>query len=212
MAGQDWKEVSVLKFLHGLSQGTSAYLSSQPVVPVIAYQDHVRSFKEAAEQDGEIDDVYLNRKNEGFIIINADLRKLYAKRPAAIERMTFCQFVICFNRLRAGRECVLDPNTDIGRESAEPIVGGDSRVPLCLKLSNNVIMKRRPEKSRPVPLLLNSNILDAYGERMMFQPWRSLEELKEQEDQSEEDLEQRRQNRLALFPMSIFPSVQNQNV
>ena len=134
--------------------------------------------------------------------MNGDMRKLYAKRPAALQPMTFAQFVISFYRLRAGQNCVLDPQTDIGGESEEQIVGGDSRVPLCLKLSNNIIMKKRTEKIRPVPLLLNS--LDTYGQRMMFQPWRSLDELLVEE--SEDDVERRRQNRLTLFPMSIFPT------
>ena len=204
MVGPDWTEVTILKFLHGLSHRNSDDLSTQPVVPVIAVQDHVRSFKEAVEQDEEIDDVFMNRKNEGFIIINGDLRKLYSKRPAALQQMTFAQFVICFYRLQTGQQCVLDPQTNIGGESAESIVGGDSRVPLCFRLSNNVIMKRRSEKKRPIPLLLKSNTLDIYGERLMFQPWRSLDDLL-QED-SEEEAIQRKQNRLSLFPMSVFPS------
>ena len=72
-----------------------------------------------------------------------------------------------------------------------------------MKLSNNVIMKKRTEKTKPVPLLLRSNTLDSYGERMLFQPWRNAEELLQ--PQSEEDKEKQKQNRLELFPMAIFP-------
>ena len=82
-------------------------------------------------------------------------------------------------------------------------MGGEGRAPLSMKLSNTVIMKKRSEKSKPVPLLLRSNTLDSYGERLLFQPWRSAEELHQK--QTEEDKERQKQNRLQLFPMAIFP-------
>ena len=77
------------------------------------------------------------------------------------------------------------------------------RAPMAMKLSNNVIMKRRRDKNRPVPIFLKSNTLDSYGERMLFQPWRSVDELLGR--QSEEDKEKQKQIRLELFPMAMFP-------
>ena len=77
------------------------------------------------------------------------------------------------------------------------------RAPMAMKLSNNVIMKKRRDKNRPVPLFFKSNTLDSFGERMLFQPWRSVDELLRR--QSEEDKEKQKQNRLELFPMAIFP-------
>ena len=47
-------------------------------------------------------------------------------------------------------------------------------------------------------------MLDCFGERMLFQPWRSVEELHHYEKVSEEEKEKQRQNRLELFPMGIF--------
>ena len=38
---------------------------------------------------------------------------------------------------------------------------------------------------------------------MLFQPWRSVDELLRR--QCEEDKEKQKQNRLELFPMAIFP-------
>ena len=64
-------------------------------------------------------------------------------------------------------------------------------------------MKKRCEKSKPVPLFQRSNTLDSYGERLLFQPWRNLEELLQ--PQSEDDKEKQKQNRLELFPLAIFP-------
>ena len=73
-----------------------------------------------------------------------------------------------------------------------------------MKLANGIILKKREEKNLPVPMLLPSNTLDKYGERMLFTPWRTLEELL-REDTEEED-QQIKENRLALFPMSKFPN------
>ena len=64
-------------------------------------------------------------------------------------------------------------------------------------------MKKRTEKKAPVPVLLPSNTLDSYGERMMFKPWQVLDELLEQD--TEEEQAQLKEIRLALFPMGIFP-------
>ena len=75
-----------------------------------------------------------------------------------------------------------------------------------MKLSNEVIMKKRSERSRPVPVLQHHNTLNSYGERLLFRPWRSLEELAE--EQSDQDKEIQQQNRLQMFPMGIFPKDQ----
>ena len=65
-------------------------------------------------------------------------------------------------------------------------------------------MKKRDEKNLPVPILLPSNTLDNYGERMLFRPWRALEELLV--EGTEEEEQELKGNRLALFPMSKFPN------
>ena len=62
-------------------------------------------------------------------------------------------------------------------------------------------MKKRCEKRKPVPLLLGP--LDSYGERLLFKPWKTPEELLERP--TEEDKEKMKKNRLELFPMGIFP-------
>ena len=74
-----------------------------------------------------------------------------------------------------------------------------------MSLSNNIVMKKRSDRSNAILLLLNYNALDSYGERMMFQPWRTLQELVD--DQSFEDKQMQRYNSLQLFPMGIFPKM-----
>ena len=199
-----WTVVSTLKFLSGVSQENYKELLSQSSVALRISQDQERCFREATERDEEMDDIFFNRRDESYIIINGDLRKLYAKRPPRMDKMTFAQFSILYYKLRAEQKAIVYPETDIGEESNVPIVGGDSNAPLCMKLSNGIIMKKRGEKDLPIPLLSPSNTLDRYGERMLFRPWRTLEELLV--DNSEEEDQQLKETCLALFPMSTFPN------
>ena len=205
MAGYAWKEISILKFLDGVSRDKFEEPVSQAIVTVITSQEDEVNFKDSDEKDEECDEVFTNSKKETFIISNGDLRKLYAKRPPAMELMTFAEFVISYYRKTSRQQAIIDPNSGIGEESGQLIVGGGNlRAPVSMKLSNTIIMKRRSVKSMPVPLLLRNNTLDSYGERMLFQPWRTVEELVQ--NQEEEDKEQQKQNRLKIFPMSIFPT------
>ena len=118
--------------------------------------------------------------------------------------MTFAQFAVLYYRKRAEQKSIVYPESDIGDESDVPVVGGESGAPLFMKLANGIIMKMRVEKNLPVPILLPSNTIDNYGERMLFRPWRTLEELLEV--QTDEEEQQLKENRLALFPMSKFPN------
>ena len=53
-------------------------------------------FRRSDERDEELDDIFINRKNEGFVIINGDMLKLYSKRPRLMEGMILGQFVVSF--------------------------------------------------------------------------------------------------------------------
>ena len=203
LLGWSWKQVSVLEFLHGLSQASYEEPASQTTISIKASQEQERLFRSSDENDEEVDDIFTNRKNESFIIINGDMQKLYSKRPPRAEGMTFAQFVISYYKKRPYQKATINPDTDVGTDSGEAIVGGQGRMPTCMKLSNKVILKKRSKESRPVPLLLGSNCLDAFGERMLFQPWRHLEDLSEESTEDQKILQH--QNRLALFPMSNFP-------
>ena len=204
MAGCGWAQISILRFLHEVSQTSFEELVSQATITLMSSQEQELSFKESNERDEVYDDIFTNEKNESYIIINGDLRKLYAKRPPSMEAMTFAQFVISYYRLRSYQRAVVDAQSNVGGESGEPVVGGASMAPLFIKLSNNIIMKKRADGSRLVPVLQPSHTLDNYAERMLFQPWRTAEELTEMV--SEEEKVQLKENRLALFPLGVFPS------
>ena len=207
LLGWSWKQVSILEFLHGLSQASYKEPTSQATISIKASQEHERCFRRSNENDEEVDDIFINRKNESFIIINGDMRKLYSKRPPGAEEMTFAHFVISYYKKNPHQKATINPDTDLGADSGEAVVGGQGRMPTCMKLSNKVILKKRSQESRPVPLLLGSNSLDSYGERLLFQPWRQLEELSEESTEDQKYVQ--KQNRLALFPMSIFPMCEN---
>ena len=196
-----------MKFLHGISKDKFEEPVSQATVTVITSQEEFR-FKDSNERDEECDDIFVNSKNESYIIANGDLRKLYAKRPPIMEEMTFAEFVTRYYRKQHHQQAAINPQSDVGDESNEPIVGGSLRAPFAMKLSNSIIMKKRAEKSRPIPLLVQSKVLDDYGEHILFQPWRNLDEVGQ--GGCREDKEKQRQNRLELFPLSLFPQSQNE--
>ena len=196
-----WREVSILEFLHGVSKhGKHA---SQATVAIISSQEQEKRFTSSNEKDEEVDDVFVNTRDETFIITNGDLRKQYSKRPLLMENMTFAQFITGYYRLQSKQKAVIDPHSDVGEDSDIPIVGGDGRCPLYMRLSNKIMMKMRGDDSKVVPLMLQSKSLDSYAERLLFGSWRRSEELIN--DVSEEDKMVLKQNRLALFPTSCFP-------
>ena len=117
--------------------------------------------------------------------------------------MTFAQFVIDYYKKQAHQQAVINPESGVGDESEDLIVGTQLRAPVCIQLSNNVILRKRKGQPKPVPLFLRSNTLSSFGERLLFLPWSSSEELHQR--LSEGDKEKLKQNRLQLFPMAIFP-------
>ena len=203
MAGFAWKEISILKFLHGLEK--SEELASQTTVGVVISQQEEINFNESCERDEECDEVYLNSVGESYIIGNGDLRKQYQNRPAAVETMTFAQFFVDYYRKQVHQQVVINPESGVGKESEHMIVGGQLRAPTCIKLSNGVIMNKRKGQSKPVPMFLKQNTLDNLGERLLFLPWSNLDELHQRLSEDEE--EKLKQNRLQLFPTAIFPGL-----
>ena len=81
-------------------------------------------------------------------------------------------------------------------------LGSDDMAPKAMQLNNMVVMKRRT-RDLPVPLLMFTNVLDNYGEHVLFQPWDAFEELTSV--RTEEEWRERRRRQLELFPMAVFP-------
>ena len=209
MAGTAWKEIPLLNFLHGIPLNNYKEPTSQCTVSVIASQEQEYNFKDSDEKDEECDDVYTNSFGDSFIISNGDLKKLYMKRPPSMEALTFAQFVVSYYRMNPRQPAIIDPQTGVGKETTELIVGGaDMTLPMYMRLSNGIIMKKRSDPSKMVPVLLQNREIYDYGSRLLFQPWRNVGELVE--DQSDDDKRTQKQNCLAIFPMGIFSSQEGQ--
>ena len=159
------------------------------------------NFTETTERDEEVDDVFTNAKNETFVISNGDFRKLYMMRPPAMISMTLAQFVVQYYKKKAKAKAVIDPMSRLGEASTDPVVGSDEMAPKAMQLNNMIIMKRRT-RDLPVPLLMFTNVLDNFGEQVLFQPWVALEELTNV--RTDEEGRERRKRQLELFPMAVF--------
>ena len=203
MAGFAWKEISILKFLHGLERCEE--LASQTTVGICTNQERELTFCEASERDEESDETYLNSIGESYIVKNGDMRKQYENRPNAVKHMTLAQFVIDYYKKQSHHQVVINPESGVGAESEDLIVGTELRAPLSMQLSNNVIIRKRTGKSKPVPLFLTSNTLSNFGERLLFLPWSNSEELLQR--LSEDEKKKMKLNRLQLFPMATFSVV-----
>ena len=75
--------------------------------------------------------------------------------------------------------------------------------PQYMKLSNGIVMKRR--KGRLAVLqLLYSGAPGAFGHELLWEPWRYLEDVRG--NQSNEETLEQKNTRLAIFPLSMYPS------
>ena len=200
-----WTEVNILEFLHSVMVKSDLNLVSSGHVNIISSPDLELCFQSSTERDEEVDDIFMNRKNETYIVSNSDMAKLYTKRPEGVEAMTFAEFATEYYIDRWGNHAIIDPETGLGGESEDVIVGGQTFSPIYMQLTNRKVVKRRTrgDKAKPVPILLHTNTLDDYGERILFKPWRSKEELLN--EASEEEKSRCKQIRLQLFPMGVFP-------
>ena len=69
-------------------------------------------------------------------------------------------------------------------------------------------MKRRTN-GLAVPLILPSGSIGKLGNQLMWTPWRFLENVSG--DQDKEETAVQRQNRLEVFPLSVFPAAVDSN-
>ena len=199
-----WNEVNILEFLYCVLTKRDSHLASTGVVNVITSPDLELCFNTSTERDEEVDDVYKNKKNETYIVSNSDLGKLYALRPARVEKMSFAQFATEYYVDEKRGRAIIDQESGLGGDSGDMIVGGEGNAPIFMQLTNRRIMKKRTRADKPkvVPLLMHNNTLDEYGEASLFKPWRRKEELLN--GLSEEEKLTCRQVRLQLFPFSVF--------
>ena len=64
MAGYAWKEISILKFLGGISGVKLEELASQAIVTVITSQEDELNFMDANEKDEECDEIFVTKTDK----------------------------------------------------------------------------------------------------------------------------------------------------
>ena len=75
-----------------------------------------------------------------------------------------------------------------------------------MKLSNGTVMQRRTGQSAVLHLLY-SGAPGRFGHELLWEPWQYLEDVRG--NQADEETVQQKTTRLAMFPMSVYPTSLN---
>jgi hypothetical protein len=103
----------------------------------------------------------------------------------------------------------IDGETRVGPNTRDAIFGTDGGyAPQSMMVKGEKILKRRENGSKAVLHFLYSGTLDRYGNQLLWTPWDQLENVSG--DQDEYETESQSRVRFSLFPMSVFPSFDNE--
>ncbi len=214
---ENWAEISILEFINGTIPKDKVPVvkgpTTQPTVQIVSSDHKIIPFKISTDRDVEIgEEIFYNDENRAFIRTGKDVRKLYEYRPLNLENMTLAQFATQYyvmNRSRPTQyEAVnekIDKTTNVGPDSEDCIVGIPGvAAPQCILTKTGELMKKREGGRAPViPHLLYTGHMSQHGYRLMFTPWRELEQVNAT-DQTELETESQREIRLVIFPMGKF--------
>ena len=215
-----WKEISLLEYVNGHLPEDDRLVGprSQRLVQVVTSKGDKVSWREAHDHDiqrGE--DIFENQDEEdedkGYVRSKSDVRRLYEARPEKMRGMRLGQFATEYREIQAGgcgletAKSKIDAQTDVGPDSDGQVIGMENlAAPQCMKLSNGTVMQRRT--GQPAVLhLLYSGAPGRFGNKLLWEPWQYLEDVRE--NQAEEETLQQKNTRLATFPLSVFPTSQD---
>ena len=186
--------------------------TSQPMVEIIVERNESQRWREVQDQDEEVE-VFLNRDGKPYLRTTGDIRVAYEGRPDALESMCLLQFACQYRVLEQSQEKhfreayektvgKIDPITNVGPNSSEPIPGDCNRMaPNSIRLRQGKVMVKR-QGVNAVPQLLYSGAVSRFSNMLLLQPWRELEAL--QCGQGDLETGEQRKKRLELLPMSDF--------
>ena len=213
---QDWTEVSLMEFINGCLSDEHCLTEerSQPITQVITTKDRRLTWKEAQDSDNQRGDIiFANQAGEGdgegeerkyYVRSKSDIRTLYEMRPPRMSNMVFGFFASKYRRMWPsgnGFEAAknkIDPSTGLGPDSTEKIVGDDDLMaPQCMQLSNEVVMVKRAKGA--VLHCLFDGKTGRHGNQVLWESWRYLEEIT---DQDQGVTEEQTRRRLEVFPLS----------
>ena len=213
---ENWTEVSILEFLNGCLPRSKVAPAegptSQPVVQIITSKDPKLTWKNASEKDDMNDEeVFANAEGRFYVRTNSDMRKLFEGRPPIMKGMSFGQLASEYRLLKESEHGYektknsINSETRVGPNTRDVIVGAaGGYAPQSMMVKGEKILKRRENGLKAVPHFLYSGRLDRYGNQLLWTPWDQLECVSGEQDENETPDQSR--VRLLLFPMSVFPS------
>ena len=217
---ENWREISVLQFVNGClprsKVSPAVGPTSQRTVQIVTSKDENLTWKKASENDNQTDEeVFLNDENCQYVRTDTDIRKLYEGRPLAVREMRLGQLASEYRLITRGdhgyekTKSLIDSESKVGPSTTDAIVGTEnSLAPQSIMVKGENFLKRRENpEANAVPHLLYSGTLDSYGNQLLWTPWDELETVNGGEDENETQTQKR--VRLAMFPMSVFPSLPN---
>ena len=214
---ESWTEISVLQFVNETIPADRVEKAkgstSQPLIPVIVSKDRNLSWRSAVDADNHNgESVFDTDDNRSYVMTFSDVRIQYENRGDRMNDMVLGELASKYRLLkpsghgyeraksRINEETLMGPPTD-------ELVAGTSNVaaPETMMLKNGKILKRRQDVDA-VPILLFSGCSSEFGNELMWSSWQNLEEVTGIQEQQE--TEQQKKTRLQLFPLSVFPSVE----
>ena len=217
---ENWTEVSLLEFVNETiptdkvekAKGST----SQPVIPVIVSKDRNLSWRSAQDSDNcNGEKVFETDDSRSYVRTVSDVRVQYENRPDQMSRMVLGEFASQYRLLKPSGHGYEKAKSSINEETllgppTEDLVAGTSNIsaPEAMMLTNGKIMKRRQDVEA-VPILLFSGCSSQHANQLMWSPWQQLEEVIGIQEQ--EETENQEKTRLQIFPLSVFPSIEEEN-
>ena len=217
---ENWTEISLLEFVNETIPADKVEKArgscSQPIIPVVVSKDRNLSWRCAVDSDnlnGET--VFQTDDGRSYVRTFTDVRTQYEHRADRMSKMALGEFASQYRLLKPSGHGYEKAKSSINEETligplTDTLVAGTSNIaaPDTMMLTNGKIMKRRQDVEA-VPILLFSGCSSEFGNQLMWSPWRQLEEVTGIQD--EQETEQQKEIRLQIFPLSVFPSVEQES-
>ena len=208
-----WKEVSVLELLNSTIPAMNQVVGpkSQPLVQVVSSKDRKLKWRESCDGDelrGE--EIFTCERGQKFYVrTGTDIRVIYEARPEPWKEMVLGQFLSEYRLLKRNSREADTASSKLGEvaEATSQVAGCEgATAPQRMQLTNERMVVRRSQGKRAIPHLLYHGTTSKYSNCLLWTPWQHLEEV--EPHQEEEETDNQKNIRLSIFPMSKFPSSQ----
>ena len=217
---ENWTEVSILELFNSTLPKTSQVsgLKSQPTVQVMSMRDPKLKWRDACDNDevrGE--EVFVSLPGgKSYVRRDTDIRVLFEGRPDLMAEMRLGQLAAEYRLLKRTHKetetigSKIDNHTRLGPPSSSIVAGTEETLaPQAMMMKNGRIMAKRNNDSKAVIHLLHHGTTSKYVNCLLWSPWQQLEDIAT--DQEEEETDAQKNTRLSIFPMSVFPCVEEEN-